>query len=85
MKCGTPRLVEQRLQVDLIDQHTRTGLGRHLTHLPQRAVVGQNAAGVMQIAEDDQPCVRSDPAFQLAESDPKVLLSAALEARYSRT
>ena len=59
VKCRTPWLVEQGLEVDLVHQDTRANFGRHLAHLLHCGVVAESTARIVQVAENHEAHVQA--------------------------
>ena len=76
MKGRAWRAGKGRIQVHFIHQDARADASRDFADLLQNAVLGQHAAGIVQIGEDDQPRARCYRAFNLARFDGKVILKA---------
>src|SRR5215472_182869 len=80
MESGSPRAIEQGLKVDFVDEYACAHFGCHLADLPHGFVIGERAAGVVKIAEDEEARFRGDFAFEFSEPDAEAVIGAAFEA-----
>src|ERR1043166_2808644 len=80
MKRSSRRHFKQRLDVNLINQNTRTNTSRNLTDLLQRRIVRQHTTRIVQVRQHDQPRVRSHMTFNLLRQHRESILKLAREA-----
>src|SRR5580704_3692132 len=85
VKCRTPWLVEQGLEIDLVHQDVRADFGRHLAHLLHCGFVAESTARIVQVAENYEAHGRRESAFQFLQSQPETLIRATFEAANLRS
>src|SRR5271169_3759728 len=84
VKRRTPWLVEDGFEVNLVYQNPRSDQGGLLAGLAQSVFVGECAAGIVQVTENDEPCFRRDAALEFAEPEAKTFVRPTLETVHLR-
>ncbi len=84
MNGGARGAREGGVQIRFVHQHARTHAMRDLPGAAQDALLGQDAAGIVQISENDEPRARRHRALDLLGIDAEIILEAPRKSADAR-